>query len=201
MEVLSFINIGGTIAFVASGALAGLRKKLDIFGVIVIAFVTAIGGGTIRDLLIGINPVKWIADSSIITLIVAVALVTIFLRRHIIKLDKTLLLFDTLGLGFFTIKGIEEAINAGLSIQSCIVLGTITACFGGVLRDILLNEIPVIFSKEIYATVCIVGGMVYFLLLHLQVSVSITQLVTFIVIVIFRFLAILFNFSFPKIES
>lgn len=201
MEVLSFINIGGTIAFVASGALAGLRKKLDIFGVIVIAFVTAIGGGTIRDLLIGINPVKWIADSSIITLIVAVALVTIFLRRHIIKLDKTLLLFDTLGLGFFTIKGIEEAINAGLSIQSCIVLGTITACFGGVLRDILLNEIPVIFSKEIYATVCIVGGMVYFLLLHFQVSVSITQLVTFIVIVIFRFLAILFNFSFPKIES
>lgn len=201
MEIFSYINIGGTIAFVASGALAGIRQKLDIFGILVIAFVTAIGGGTLRDLLIGQSPVKWLMDVNIIYLIVGVSLITILFRKYIDQLDKTLLFFDTLGLAFFTIKGIEVGIETHLSTPSCIILGTITACFGGVIRDILLNEVPTIFSKEIYATACIVGGIIFFVFKHFQVSPTILEILTFLIIVGIRFFAVKTNFTLPKIEK
>ncbi len=102
MEFFTIINIGGTIAFAISGTLAGIRKQLDIFGLLVIAFVTSIGGGTIRDMLIGHLPVRWLLDSSVILLITGTFILTIFLKKHIDKIDKTLTLFDSLGLGFFT---------------------------------------------------------------------------------------------------
>ncbi len=201
MEIFSYINIGGTIAFVASGTLAGIRQKLDIFGILVIAFVTAIGGGTLRDLLIGQSPVKWLMDVNIIYLIVGVSLATILFRKYIDKLDKTLLFFDTLGLAFFTIKGIEVGIETQLSMPSCIILGTITACFGGVIRDILLNEVPTIFSKEIYATACIVGGISFFVFKNFEISQTLLELLTFIIIIGIRFFAIKTNFTLPKIEK
>lgn len=200
MEFFTFINLGGTIAFAASGALAGIRKKLDIFGVMVIAFVTSIGGGTIRDLLIGNLPVKWILDSYVILLMISVTILTVLFRKHIEKVDKTLVLFDTLGLGFFTLRGIEEGLNAHLSMVSCIILGTITACFGGVIRDILLNEIPTLFRKEIYATACLLGGFLYFFLHYLSFSEGFISLTTFVFIIAVRFLAIKRNISLPKIE-
>ncbi len=201
MEIFSYINIGGTIAFVASGTLAGIRQKLDIFGILVIAFVTAIGGGTLRDLLIGQSPVKWLTDVNIIYLIVGISLATILFRKYIDKLDKTLLFFDTLGLAFFTIKGIEVGIETQLSMPSCIILGTITACFGGVIRDILLNEVPTIFSKEIYATACIVGGISFFVFKNFDISQTLLELLTFIIIIGIRFFAIKTNFTLPKIEK
>ncbi len=201
MEIFSYINIGGTIAFVASGTLAGIRQKLDIFGILVIAFVTAIGGGTLRDLLIGQSPVKWLMDVNIIYLIVGVSLATILFRKYIDKLDKTLLFFDTLGLAFFTIKGIEVGLETQLSTPSCIILGTITACFGGVIRDILLNEVPTIFSKEIYATACIVGGISFFVFKNFEISQTLLELLTFIIIIGIRFFAIKTNFTLPKIEK
>ncbi len=201
MEIFSYINIGGTIAFVASGTLAGIRQKLDIFGILVIAFVTAIGGGTLRDLLIGQSPVKWLTDVNIIYLIVGISLATILFRKYIDKLDKTLLFFDTLGLAFFTIKGIEVGIETQLSMPSCIILGTITACFGGVIRDILLNEVPTIFSKEIYATACIAGGISFFVFKNFDVSQTLLELLTFIIIIGIRFFAIKTNFTLPKIEK
>jgi uncharacterized membrane protein YeiH len=201
MEIFSYINIGGTIAFVASGTLAGIRQKLDIFGILVIAFVTAIGGGTLRDLLIGQSPVKWLMDVNIIYLIVGVSLATILFRKYIDKLDKTLLFFDTLGLAFFTIRGIEVGLETQLSTPSCIILGTITACFGGVIRDILLNEVPTIFSKEIYATACIVGGISFFVFKNFDISQTLLELLTFIIIIGIRFFAIKTNFTLPKIEK
>ena len=201
MEFFTFINIGGTVAFVASGALAGIRKKLDFFGVMVIAFVTSIGGGTLRDILIGNLPVKWILDSSVILLMLTVSIITIFFRKYIEKLDSTLVFFDTLGLGFFTLRGIEEGIKTHLSTPSCIILGTITACFGGVIRDIMLNEIPTIFRKEIYATVCILGGMVYFGLKHLSFAEGVINSITFVLIISIRFWVIKKNISLPKIEK
>src|SRR6218665_4020267 len=110
MEFYTFINIGGTIAFAASGTLAAIRKDLDIFGLIVIAFVTSVGGGTIRDMLIGHLPVRWILDSSIIILIASVAMITVVFRNKIVHLDKTPTFFDSLGLGFFALRGIQEGI-------------------------------------------------------------------------------------------
>lgn len=200
VEFYTFINIGGTIAFAASGALAGIRKKLDVFGLAVIAFVTSVGGGTIRDILIGHLPVKWILDSSIVLLIGGVTLVTILFKNHIEKLDKTLNLFDALGLGFFTLRGIQEGISIQLDIPSCIILGTITACFGGVVRDILLNEIPTIFRKEIYATACILGGIVFFLLQKLNISAQIIEIITILSIFGIRLIAVKLNITLPKVD-
>ena len=200
MELLSFITIGGTISFAASGALAGIRKELDIFGVTVMAFVTAIGGGTIRDVLLGHFPVKWLTDVSTILLILGISVLTVVFRKRIIKLDKTLLFFDTLGLGFFTIKGIEAGLDANLGMVSCLILGTITACFGGVVRDIILNEIPSLFQKEIYATACLLGGLLFFVLHKIDLDFTKIEFLVFVLIVLIRFLAIRFHFSLPKIQ-
>jgi len=201
MEFFTFITIGGTIAFAASGTLAAMRKKLDIFGLIVMAFVTAVGGGTIRDILIGHLPVRWILDTSIILLIVCVAVITVIFRNRIEKLDKTLTFFDSLGLGFFTLRGIQEGIAIELNVPSCIILGTITACFGGVIRDIMLNEIPTLFRKEIYATACIVGGVVFFSFQKLGISTGFNDLLTVLIIFGIRTLAIKKNISLPKINK
>ncbi|MCJ8211700.1 trimeric intracellular cation channel family protein [Mucilaginibacter sp. RS28] len=159
------IEILGTAAFAISGVFAAMEKKLDIFGLLVIAFVTAIGGGTIRDILIGATPVAWMRDTSTLTVISVSVIAAILLKGKSENFQRTLIFFDALGLGLFTVIGLRKGIAAHLSPGVCIVLGTITACFGGVLRDVLLNRVPVIFQKEvIYATTCIIGGIGYFLL-------------------------------------
>lgn len=202
MEFFTFINIGGTIAFAASGTLAAMRKDLDIFGVLVIAFVTSVGGGTIRDMLIGHLPVRWILDSSIILLIIGAAAITVVFRSKIDHLDKTLTFFDSLGLGFFALRGIQEGIAVQLNIPSCIILGTITACFGGVIRDILLNEIPALFrTGQLYATVCIIGGSLFFALQQLNISAEIVDIITVLTIFGIRTLAIKKNIHLPKINK
>ena len=202
MEFFSFINIAGTIAFAASGTLAAMRKNLDIFGVLVIAFVTSVGGGTIRDMLIGHLPVRWILDSSIILLIIGVTGLTVLFRSKIDHLDKTLTFFDSLGLGFFALRGIQEGIAVQLNIPSCIILGTITACFGGVIRDILLNEIPALFrTGQLYATVCIIGGCLFFVLQQLNISDELIEITTVLFIFGIRTLAIKKNIHLPKINK
>ncbi|MBA4853169.1 trimeric intracellular cation channel family protein [Emticicia sp. BO119] len=202
MEFFSFINIAGTIAFTASGTLAAMRKNLDIFGVLVIAFVTSVGGGTIRDMLIGHLPVRWILDSSIILLIIGVTGLTVLFRSKIDHLDKTLTFFDSLGLGFFALRGIQEGIAVQLNIPSCIILGTITACFGGVIRDILLNEIPALFrTGQLYATVCIIGGCLFFVLQQLNISDELIEITTVLFIFGIRTLAIKKNIHLPKINK
>ncbi len=200
VEFYTFINIGGTIAFAASGTLAGIRKKLDVFGLAVMAFVTSVGGGTIRDILIGHLPVRWILDSSIVLLILGVTGITILFKNRIEGLDKTLTFFDSLGLGFFTLRGIQEGIAIHLDIPSCLILGTITACFGGVIRDILLNEIPTLFRKEIYATACILGGIAFFLLQNLSFTTEIVEIITILTIFGIRLIAVKMNISLPKID-
>jgi len=157
--MFEFLDIIGTFVFAISGALTGWHKKLDLFGVFIIAFVTALGGGTLRDVLIGRTPVGWMEDLTYVYIIGFGFFTTIVLRTKLEKLRISLFLFDTIGLGIFTIIGIEKGIAIGLHPIICIVLGTITASFGGVIRDILCNEIPIIFRKEIYATVSISGGI------------------------------------------
>jgi uncharacterized membrane protein YeiH len=168
MYSVSFvIELLGTIAFTISGAFSAMQKRLDAFGVVVIAFITAIGGGTIRDVLIGYTPVSWMRDLNGPIIITITAVAAIFFKKYIKNFKVTLFLFDALGLGLFTLIGIQKGIDAGLKPGVCVILGTITGCFGGVLRDILLNNIPLIFRKEIYATACIIGGAIYFGLAHL----------------------------------
>ena len=195
------IDILGTIAFAISGVLIAFNKKMDLFGILIIAFVTAVGGGTLRDLLIGETPVSWMKDMTYTYVIFGSALFAILFRSKINYLRTSLFLFDTIGIGLYTLVGIEKGIIAGLHPIICIALGTITAVFGGVLRDILCNEIPVVFRKEIYATACILGGVTYFILSNFAIKDNIVFIIAVIVVIATRLLAVKFKIALPNIYS
>nr|WP_297307723.1 trimeric intracellular cation channel family protein [uncultured Flavobacterium sp.] len=200
IDFIDILNNLGIVSFAVSGALAGIHKKFDFFGVLIISLVTSIGGGTLRDVLIGETPVFWLLNTQMFFLILASALFAIFFRKRLSILRTSLFLFDTIGIGLFTLVGIEKGVDLQLHPIICIALGTITACFGGVLRDILCNEIPVIFRKEIYATACISGGLVFFGLRFLNVPDNLVFIVATITIIAIRLLAVIKHWTFPPIE-
>ena len=195
------LDIIGTMAFAMSGALTAMSKKLDPFGVFIIAFVTAVGGGTLRDIMIGTTPVGWMLDLKYVYVIIIGFILAILFRKKFDRLRTSLFLFDTIGLGVFTLIGLEKGINIGLHPVICIALGTMTACFGGVIRDILCTEIPVIFRREIYATICILGGIVFFLLRRLNLDNDILYLTTSIVIISIRLMAVKYKWYLPTLEQ
>ena len=195
------LDIIGTMAFAMSGALTAMNKKLDPFGVFIIAFVTAVGGGTLRDIMIGRTPVGWMRDLNYVYVIAIGFILAILFRKKFYKLRTSLFLFDTIGLGVFTLIGLEKGISVGLHPVICIALGTMTACFGGVIRDILCTEIPVIFRREIYATICILGGIVFFLLRKLDLDNDVLYLTTSLVIISVRLMAVKFKWYLPTLEN
>ncbi|MEO7977158.1 trimeric intracellular cation channel family protein [Flavobacterium sp.] len=194
------LDIIGTMAFALSGALTAMHKKLDPFGVFIIAFVTAVGGGTLRDVLIGRAPVGWMRDLQYVYVIILGFGLAILFRKKFDKLRTSLFLFDTIGLGVFTLIGLEKGIMIGLHPVICIALGTMTACFGGVIRDILCTEIPTIFRREIYATICIFGGIIFFALRSLELNEDILYLTTSIVIISVRLMAVKFKWYLPAFD-
>lgn len=194
---LDIIETGGTIAFGLSGAFMAMEKRLDPFGVIIITFVTAIGGGTVRDILIGKTPVTWLQDNTTALVILCTAIAALLFGKYLRQMSKTMFFFDSLGLGLFTVVGIEKGSEAGLSAIICVALGTTTGCFGGVLRDVLLNNIPLIFRKEIYASACIAGGILYFALVQTGILVEYTTSITIVFIVLIRVIAVRYKISLP----
>jgi uncharacterized membrane protein YeiH len=195
----SVIDILGTISFAISGVLVAMEKKLDLFGVFIIAFVTAVGGGTLRDMLIGNTPVGWMQDPIYVFVILGTVVFSIFFRDKLRHFRKSLFLFDTIGIGLYTMVGIEKGLDAGLLPIMCIALGTMTASFGGVIRDILCNEIPVIFRREIYATACILGGISYFLIRKLPIDDTFAYSAAIVVVIGMRLLAVIFKIALPNI--
>jgi uncharacterized membrane protein YeiH len=191
------LDLLGTLAFAISGALAGRERRLDLFGMTILAFATAIGGGTIRDMMIGWTPVMWLTNLSYfyVTLL-GVAMAIVFYKKFNF-LRYSLFLFDTIGIAVFTLIGIEKGMKVGLHPVICVTLGTITACFGGVIRDILANKIPLIFKQEIYATACILGGLVYYLLNYFELSKDILYIGTAGIIILIRVLAVKYKWSLP----
>ncbi|BAO55837.1 trimeric intracellular cation channel family protein [Nonlabens marinus] len=198
MNVIDFIDLLGTVAFAVSGALAAFSKRLDPFGVIIMAFVTAAGGGTLRDILIGVQPVSWMLNMNLVYTILICVVVTFIFRKWLLKLRKTLFLFDTIGIGLYTVVGLEMGLQAGLHPVICITLGCVTACFGGVIRDILVNEIPVIFRKNIYATACLAGGVVYFLMIKIGVLENFRFFIAGFTVILIRFFAVMFSWQLPS---
>jgi len=198
---LHIIDILGTFSFAVSGAFLAMQKKLDPFGVLVLSFVTAIGGGTIRDILIGNMPVSWLRNETATIVIFSSAIVTMLFGRFLKRFPITLFLFDALGIGLFTIIGLEMALEKDFSIGVCIALGTITACFGGVLRDVLLNEVPLLFRKEIYALACITGGVIYVWLKRTDLDTDIAKILCILIIFIIRVLAVRYKLSLPQFYS
>jgi len=193
------IDILGTIAFAISGVLVAMNKKMDLFGILIIAFVTAVGGGTLRDILIGQTPVGWMKDMTFTYVILGSAVFAVIARNKINYLRTSLFLFDTIGIGLYTVIGVEKGLSAGLHPIICIALGTMSACFGGVIRDILCNEIPVIFRKEIYATACILGGLSYFLIRKLPLESDFVFMIAGAIVIIVRLLAVKFKIALPNI--
>ncbi|SHF76665.1 trimeric intracellular cation channel family protein [Pedobacter caeni] len=198
ISTMQTIETLGTVAFSISGSFAAMQRRLDPFGVLIIAFVTSIGGGTVRDLLIGDTPVAWMRDVNYCLLILLTSLATIFFKTHIKKFKVTLFLFDSAGLGLFTMLGIQKGIMFGLSPGICVALGTITGCFGGVIRDTFLNTIPLIFRKEIYATACILGGILYFTLKHFNIKEDVANISVIAFIFVFRIVVVKYKLTLPK---
>ena len=193
------LDILGTIAFAISGVLVAMNKRMDPFGVLIIAFVTAVGGGTLRDIMIGVEPVSWMRNMTFVYVIIGSAIFAVIFRNYLKHLRRSLFLFDTIGIGLYTVVGIETGLVAGLHPIICIALGTMTACFGGVTRDILCNEIPVIFRKEIYATACILGGLSYFIMRLFLDDENYLFIIAGLVVIVIRLIAVRFKVSLPSL--
>jgi uncharacterized membrane protein YeiH len=200
-EFLKLIDILGTVSFAISGVFAAMQKRLDVFGILIISFITAMGGGTLRDMLIGDLPVSWMRNLNYSFIILITAVVAIVFNNTIKNFEKTLLVFDSLGLGFFTVLGLQKGIAFGLHPGICIALGTITGCFGGVIRDIALNNIPLIFRKEIYATACILGGIAYFLLQKTAMIKDWVDVIVITTIFLIRIVAVSYKLMLPGLYT
>lgn len=200
MELSFVIDLLGTIAFSISGVLTAFKKRMDVFGIFIIAFVTALGGGTLRDILIQ-APITWMRDLTFVYVIAASSIFALIFRKKLGYLRKSLFLFDTIGIALYTVVGVEKGLAADLPALICIALGTMTACFGGVIRDILCNEIPIIFRKEIYATACVLGGSAYFILLKTSLSADMVVIISGAIVITVRLLAVYFKWSLPNIYS
>ncbi len=201
MDIFYSLDLLGTAAFSVSGTLIAINKRLDPFGVFIIAFVTAVGGGTLRDVLIGRTPVGWMQDLNYVYVIMGATVFAVIVRKYIDYLRSSLFLFDTIGLGIFTIIGTEIGIQNGLHPLISIALGTMTATFGGVIRDILCNEIPIIFRKEIYASACILGALTFLGLDQLKIPRNLHYSITVLIIILIRIVAIKKQLALPIINS
>ncbi|MEQ9262333.1 MAG: trimeric intracellular cation channel family protein [Owenweeksia sp.] len=200
MNILQYFDFIGTFVFAISGVLTASSKKMDVFGGFIIAFVTAIGGGTLRDVLLGNFPVVWIQDITYLYIVITAFAISLLFKKYIVRLRKTLFLFDTIGIGVFTILGLQTALELGVSAPIAVAMGTISAVFGGVLRDILCSTTPLIFRKEIYATPCILGGITYLLLHYLNGKMDFIILITALMIISFRLLAVKNGWALPRLK-
>jgi uncharacterized membrane protein YeiH len=195
--VLHLLDLAGVAVFAASGALAAGRKSLDLLGVLVIAVVTAVGGGTLRDLLLDRHPIFWIAEPVYLVVISAAALVTLAYVRHRPPPERALLVADALGLALFTIMGARIAEAAGLAPLSIVLMGTITGVAGGVLRDVLSAEVPLVLRRDIYATAAIAGASLYLAAGALGAGEELAVGAGIATVVVLRLLAILRGLRLP----
>jgi uncharacterized membrane protein YeiH len=200
MPVIHLLDFFGTFAFGLSGALTAIKKDMDLFGIFVVALVTAIGGGTIRDILLGHFPVFFLDQPVYIYLSVAAAFGAFFFHKALFKIDSVILIADAIGLGTFVCIGVSKAIAAQVSFTGAVLLGLITAVVGGIIRDLLENEIPAVFIRDFYAMTCILGGTTYVLLYKLGIFQDVIVLLTAGLVITLRLLAIRFHWNFIKVS-
>jgi uncharacterized membrane protein YeiH len=193
------LDLLGTFAFAISGIRLASGKQIDWFGAYIIGLVTAIGGGTARDLLLDVTPF-WMLDGKYFITTGVALLATLLFKEKIFRWRNTLFLFDAIGLGLFTIVGISKSVAAGLPFWVCIVMGTITGSVGGVVRDVLLNEVPLLFRKDIYALACVAGGVVYFICTYFNLATGLTELIAALMVIVIRLVALKFHLHLPILE-
>lgn len=195
METLYYLDLFGTLVFAISGVLTALDKKFDLVGSVVIGLITAVGGGTLRDVLIGRTPVGWMEDQWTLAAVLVGIVLSYLLKPWIIRLKRSMFLFDTLGIGVFTVLGVQKTLDTDLSLGAALLMGVVSAVFGGVIRDVLCNEVPLIFRRQIYASACLAGGLVYLAGLSLKLSPLLISPLAIAVVVGIRYLSVRYNWS------
>ena len=200
MEFIDIIDFIGTFAFAISGIRLAAAKKFDWFGAYVVGFVTAVGGGTLRDVMLDMTPF-WMEHVSYVVITALALVFVIIFRRHVVRLDNTFFIFDAVGIALFTVVGVEKSISAGFPVWVNIIMGTITGAAGGMFRDIFINEVPLIFRKDIYAMACLAGGAVYYLCLWTGLPTVATEIVAALSVFLIRVLSVRFGISLPSLKS
>lgn len=200
MTLQYFLEILGTFFFAISGALAVRDRDADLFGATFTGFVTAIGGGTLRDIMLGSYPLTWISDIYFLYAILAGAVVAYLFFKMLSKLRRTFLFFDAVGISFFTILGVEKALSLGMRPEIAAIMGMFSAVMGGVIRDTLINETPVLFRKEIYATACLSGALLYLIINYFDVDRDINLIISSTIIFIIRLTAVKFKLALPNFK-
>ncbi|MBN2661056.1 MAG: trimeric intracellular cation channel family protein [Tannerellaceae bacterium] len=200
IDFITLCDYSGTFAFAISGIRLASAKKFDWFGAYVIGLVTAVGGGTLRDILLNATPF-WMEQTSYLTVSALALLFVIIFRKFTIRLTNTFFIFDAIGLGLFAVVGIVKTLEYGFPMWVAIVMGTITGSFGGMLRDILINEVPLIFRKDIYALACVLGGIIYYLCTFTGLSSPIIQFITAVSVFLTRIIAVKYHISVPVLKG
>ena len=202
MQLPYYIDLLGTLVFAVSGALAASDKNMyrDIFGVTFTGFVTAVGGGTLRDMILGVRP-TWVVDGNYLIAITLGVIIAISFKYYILKYRRTFFLFDTLGIALYTVVGVQKALFYDVAPLAAIIMGMFSAVMGGVIRDTLINEVPLIFKKEIYATACLSGAAVFVLLKLLNVDDNMNSFISVAVIILIRTFAVKYQLTLPKVGS
>ena len=194
------IEFLGTFAFAISGIRWAAYKSFDWFGGYVVGLATAIGGGTIRDVMLGVTPF-WMTNSIYMICTAAALLTVIVFKKAIVRFANTWFLFEKLGLALFTVAGLQKTLIEDFPFWVAIIMGCITGAAGGVIRDVLINEVPLIFRKEIYAMACIIGGVAYYACALLHFAPEIAAAVCFAIVVAVRLTAVKFHISLPHLHE
>lgn len=200
MDLQYALELTGTFVFAISGALAIREKEHDLFGAGFTGFITAIGGGTLRDILLNSYPLVWIGNVQVLYAILGGVLAAFIFPDFLSRLRKTFFLFDTLGIGFFTVLGVEKALNLGVRPEVAAIMGMFSAVMGGVIRDTLTNEIPILFRKEIYASACLAGAVLYLILNHYGLERNYNLLISMSLIISIRLIAMKYKLSLPRLD-
>jgi uncharacterized membrane protein YeiH len=198
IEIIYALDLLGTIAFAASGALAGVRRGMDLLGVIVLGIVTATGGGVVRDLLLNDTPPFCFKNELYLYLALAASIVVFLTPRSFERMNRAMLLLDALGLGTFLVIGTSKALSYQLGFMGAVIMGVMTATCGGLIRDTLSNEIPLILQREIYASACVAGGALYYGLYQAGVPTALNLTVSALVVIAIRCAAILRGWQLPR---
>lgn len=196
-----FVDLCGTFAFAVSGAVAAAKRRLDLFGILALSYLTACGGGVVRDLCLGAVPPVAISDWRYLATAALAAGMAIWARPIIDHFQRPIAFFDALGLGFFAVAGAHKALLFGQNVEVAILLGMVTAVGGGVARDVLLNRVPIILEKEIYAVAALVGASIQVLGQRLEWTLAGTPWLGALVCVAIRLLAMHYGWRLPMLRK
>jgi len=201
MEIIILLNIISVFVFSISASLSAINRKFDMFGIVLISFVTSVGGGTVRDILLGNFPIAWLNDLSYPVTIFFGTMASFLFTKKLNKFKRTYFWFDTIALSTTTIIGIHKGLDVGINPFISVTLGLISAVFGGIIRDTLCNEVPLVFRKGIYASACIFGGIIYVILYVLEVKEYISMPVTIGIIICIRYYSIKHKLNLPNYKN